>query len=456
MTLPIRDNRVIIIGHNGIGKSTILNAFYYLISAQWEKLGEIDFDSLEVRANNQTFTVKQEQLLEIDSHAQQSLFEPRTRREFSREISRVASNLTKQESRALSEARVPLSMMRFIAEREGVPVSLIEELSSILSRDRSRFREHLPSEVRNIRDFFEENLEGQILYLPTYRRIEKNIESIFPWMEEEVQRTISRSRRARGLRRQRDLYIELVNFGMNDIYRMIDAKMESLRYLPLNEIRELSTRYFRDVIRDDVNTSDLDRIRVINESDLERIFANVDESVLDRQDRIKIYEVFKKVKDSENIEKDIKGNERYVAYYISSLIDISDKIADREKPVQEFVRICGSYLFEKKIKFNNLNYSLQIEYDDKDPGKVELENLSSGEKQIVSLFAHMTLDDSPNKYVLIDEPELSLSVDWQEKLLDDISDLDSCAFIGAVTHSPFVFANKLDGYAVDMFSCIGR
>ena len=57
VTIPITDNRLIIVGHNGTGKSTILNAFYYLISAQWEKLQEIHFDTLSIRVNYQEFTI---------------------------------------------------------------------------------------------------------------------------------------------------------------------------------------------------------------------------------------------------------------------------------------------------------------------------------------------------------------------------------------------------------------
>lgn len=79
-----------------------------------------------------------------------------------------------------------------------------------------------------------------------------------------------------------------------------------------------------------------------------------------------------------------------------------------------------------------------------------MEELSSGEKQIVSLFSHLTLDDDVSNYIVIDEPELSLSVDWQQRFLEDISQLSTCAFIGAVTHSPFIFENSLDPYTVDL------
>ena len=49
--------------------------------------------------------------------------------------------------------------------------------------------------------------------------------------------------------------------------------------------------------------------------------------------------------------------------------------------------------------------------------------------------------------VLIDEPELSLSVPWQTKLISDMEKGACCGGIIAVTHSPFIFDNKaVDSY----------
>ncbi|MDP1288106.1 AAA family ATPase, partial [Klebsiella pneumoniae] len=74
---------------------------------------------------------------------------------------------------------------------------------------------------------------------------------------------------------------------------------------------------------------------------------------------------------------------------------------------------------------------------------IELEDLSSGEKQIISLMAHIYLDDTREKIVLFDEPELSLSIEWQEHVLADIINSPSVVQLLAITHSPFVFNNEL-------------
>jgi predicted ATP-binding protein involved in virulence len=76
-----------------------------------------------------------------------------------------------------------------------------------------------------------------------------------------------------------------------------------------------------------------------------------------------------------------------------------------------------------------------------------LDKLSSGEKQIISIFSRLYLEDSSPVAILFDEPELSLSMEWQRKLLQDIVDSDKCIFLLAATHSPFIFDNDLDQFA---------
>jgi predicted ATP-dependent endonuclease of OLD family len=65
---------------------------------------------------------------------------------------------------------------------------------------------------------------------------------------------------------------------------------------------------------------------------------------------------------------------------------------------------------------------------------------------MISLFAKLFLYDG-KKIVLIDEPELSLSIDWQRDILVDVLSAESCDQAIAITHSPFIFDNSLEPYA---------
>ena len=66
------------------------------------------------------------------------------------------------------------------------------------------------------------------------------------------------------------------------------------------------------------------------------------------------------------------------------------------------------------------------------------ENLSSGEQHELVLLYDLLFNVEPGTLVLIDEPEISLHVGWQQKFLSDVSDiarLTSLRFVVA-THSP--------------------
>lgn len=74
---------------------------------------------------------------------------------------------------------------------------------------------------------------------------------------------------------------------------------------------------------------------------------------------------------------------------------------------------------------------------------ISLTQLSSGEKQIVSLFSKMYLECEEKNIVIIDEPELSLSLKWQQMLLPDIMRSGNCNLLITVTHSPFILKMSL-------------
>ena len=84
---------------------------------------------------------------------------------------------------------------------------------------------------------------------------------------------------------------------------------------------------------------------------------------------------------------------------------------------------------------------------------VPLETLSSGEKHILIIFYRILFQTQPGSLVIIDEPEISIHVSWQQKMghtLLDLCDLRNLQMLVA-THSPQIIhdmwdrANELGG-----------
>lgn len=72
---------------------------------------------------------------------------------------------------------------------------------------------------------------------------------------------------------------------------------------------------------------------------------------------------------------------------------------------------------------------------------IEMERLSAGEKQILLLlFTLFLMEDKPT-VLLLDEPEISLHIEWQDRLIQLMSELNPNCQIIMTTHSPNIFAD---------------
>lgn len=111
-----------------------------------------------------------------------------------------------------------------------------------------------------------------------------------------------------------------------------------------------------------------------------------------------------------------------------------------DKKIEDFVDACNNYLVNKKYKYDASEVTLKI-INNIDGRVIPLTNLSSGEKQIISTFSKIYLEYKKDYIILFDEPELSLSIDWQQKFIPDIMKSNHCKQLICVTHSPFIFEN---------------
>lgn len=72
---------------------------------------------------------------------------------------------------------------------------------------------------------------------------------------------------------------------------------------------------------------------------------------------------------------------------------------------------------------------------------IPVERLSAGEKQILLLlFTLFLMEDKPN-VLLLDEPEISLHIEWQDRLVTMMHELNPNCQIIMTTHSPNIFAD---------------
>lgn len=99
-------------------------------------------------------------------------------------------------------------------------------------------------------------------------------------------------------------------------------------------------------------------------------------------------------------------------------------------------------LFQRKKIFITERNELQVETQS---GKIfSLFQLSSGEKQLLIILGQSLLQENSNHVYIADEPELSLHIDWQEKLVTNLKNLNPNSQIIFATHSPDIVGSFSD------------
>ena len=75
-------------------------------------------------------------------------------------------------------------------------------------------------------------------------------------------------------------------------------------------------------------------------------------------------------------------------------------------------------------------------------GAIDADKLSAGEKQMLSFLCYNAF--SENAAIFIDEPELSLHIDWQRRLIPTLLEQETGNQFFIATHSPFIYAKYPD------------
>ena len=120
---------------------------------------------------------------------------------------------------------------------------------------------------------------------------------------------------------------------------------------------------------------------------------------------------------------------------VNKIADIEETIHEAQAPQRRLLEVLDSlFMGRKKITLDARRIQIEIGEDN-----IPLESLSSGEKQILRLLLECLATNE--NCIIIDEPELSLHVDWQNRLVKSMQAVNPHAQIILATHSPEVMAN---------------
>lgn len=229
--IPFDKQVNILIGENGLGKTTILNCIYYILEKKFSELVNIQFSEIRIKFRNDSkvyyvsiadireygWEGRRRTLRYIDERDLYSIYdfiENMTMHyaslNFEESIMETVEILSHETARKF---HIPLKMardqvMHYFDERK------------MLGRDQHKGK---GSNVADLSKAITENVSHRIIYLPTYRRIEDDFASL-------------------NLRNEElDNSELLIRFGMSDVQNSIDRILKRIRSLAMQGFTEMTS-----------------------------------------------------------------------------------------------------------------------------------------------------------------------------------------------------------------------
>jgi predicted ATPase len=454
----------ILIAKNGSGKTTLLAALDAFLKGQFSRLRDLRFLRLCCRLRG----IPNEIVLTND------------------DIARYTSNdFIEREARRVEIDTAALYL--FLEEYASDPARLNvdDELSATLRQKSGYARSDAVAFCDRLRDALHKNnsavkkawdslrialKEIEVVYLPTYRRIELAVTSTRTDKYGRIRKNILPVQTP-------GLYSADIQFGLSDVVDRLSQLNQRIVIDSSLGYREISATIINELI-----SGQFDRVHPTQEempdrAELQLFFSRLKD---DRHHRFfgPSFEV--SIPNIEQIYADrgstiSQESNKFLKYFLGKLNSVIQSTREIETLVRDFIANCNKYLSSADISTTVSGESIPSpekgEIDSKiltlsrrdltitvdsigARRKIPLNSLSSGEKQMISLFAKLFLYPPKEKLILIDEPELSLSIDWQRQILVDIMGAPLCRQVLAITHSPFIFDNDLEPYARSLTSVI--
>ncbi len=420
--IPFDDNIRILVAENGYGKTTVLNALYGVLSGDLSRLRKIEFRSIEIDFDDgDSFSLDKSDLDFSSKNLKKHGFYDHLKRRIGESgmynLLESFINLPESQFRRTS-------VCQSARKKLDIPVRPFIDLLSEMTGDNEAALDL--SKAKEVLGRIRSKIDYKFIYLPTYRRVEQDFRDL-------------------GINTDDDdtIYDDSINFGMSDV----DKKIKEIT----KEILTSSVEWFSkvngemlsqlvegfkvdDELKESINNPEA--IKIV----LDRIGNNIDDKY-----KKEIIDLIKS--------KEIFDDHDPLIYFIANLSKVYEQQKENDTCIQDFTNVCNRYLGDKKLEYNESNVTVDI-VRRKNNRTVDIETLSSGEKQIISLFAKLYLQKDDNLAIFFDEPELSLSMEWQKTLLPDIINSGKCKFLFTTTHSPFIFENELLENTVDLATYI--
>ena len=180
-----------------------------------------------------------------------------------------------------------------------------------------------------------------------------------------------------------DEYEDVIQFGMQDVRQKIDSITNEIRQKSLVGFSKISGDLLSQLSKEFPNYEFKNQV---DKNKLQIILDRVGKSI--------------SIEDKSNIIQYINSGSKTnkgLLYFIDKLIDLYNQQEILDLAIKNFADTCNGYLNLKNFRYNESSIKLEIVRENSSD-IIKLEQLSSGEKQIVSLFSKIYLDLNKSFY----------------------------------------------------------
>ena len=442
---------VIITGDNGNGKTTILNIIYNVLVGNYHTLIKMNFEQINI-----IFQSEFKFMNEIKIELKKSYILKQLTIRY-----RLKSKILKIEITSNIYNNIILNSIEFnnkILYQEDKNDNLFyfyDDKSTIIELLEAINENEFQSNIKKINE--------SLLYFPTYRRIDLDIESYFSNLYDDSMMSYFKRDGLRKFTSFGTLDRRVIGISNTDIEDILREYTRKLNETSSNNLDILLRNFSKNSILG--MNEDALKIQLSELSMQTKIFeqlTSINESLSLEISNEQLVEISEQFEEKLKFINKIKKNKPKDQDELNKVIELFMSLP----MMQVFQKLQESYLlFNNKMALELENYKyIQENLLDFSGNKLKLNrtelnefyffkegagidkfnDFSTGEKQLITFLVYSAIELPKNtpSLIIIDEPELSLHVKWQNKLLKNLLKKDNIKILSA-THSPYIL-NKLE------------
>jgi len=400
-------------GPNGCGKTTCLKLIDAVFNLKRFILQETDFSSIEIKKSNKTTLIVEKENKRLTFKLGKEKFS------IDNTINDIIDKISPS---VISEIDEYVPSLRRIDQREWIDVSTNTRMG--LPEVIEKYHDRLP--------FIGQEVPSYPEYPDWLKSFVSSVKTRFIKTQRLLRVDDNRPKRNRFIANR---FVESVS---NDAIQDYSVEIKELINKKLAEQAAESQKLDRSFPQRLLSmTSDItateDNIRLKYRDTEENIQKMIKTGLIEKQENI-----FLPTKAMNETER------RVLSLYLDDSNQKLNVFNDLQKKIETFLDIINSKFKSKQFSINREEgFCIQLVNSDMKLGPSQL---SSGEQHQIVLFYELIFKATDTSLFLIDEPEISLHVDWQRTFIDDIhriAQIGDRQFIIA-THSPQIIGKYRD------------